>query len=100
MAYSHLGLDGYNGYPAVNSEKIIFMKRQGSDFIMRGLFVDDMMHVPTCDKLHDVFLRLYQKDFEITGGGLMKTFLGIEVELSGKVVELHLYSHIQEVQKD
>jgi hypothetical protein len=40
-----------NGYPAVNSDKTIFMKRQGSDFIMHGLFVDDMMHVPTCDKL-------------------------------------------------
>ncbi len=40
-----------NGYPAVNSEKTIFMKRQGSDFIMHSLFVDDMMHVPTCDKL-------------------------------------------------
>ena len=38
-----------NGYPAVNSEKTIFMKGQGSDFIMHGLFVDDMMHVPSCD---------------------------------------------------
>jgi hypothetical protein len=52
-----------NGYPAVNSEKTIFMKRQGSDFIIHGLFVDDMMHVPTCDKLRDEFLQLYQKDF-------------------------------------
>jgi hypothetical protein len=47
-----------NGYPAVNSEKTIFMKRQGSDFIMHGLFVDDMMLVPTCDKLRDEFLTL------------------------------------------
>jgi hypothetical protein len=42
-----------NCYPVVNSEKTIFMKPQGSDFIMNGLFVDDMMHVPTCDKLRD-----------------------------------------------
>ena len=67
-----------NGYPAVNSEKTFFMKRQGSDFIM--LFVEDMMYVPTCDKLRYEFLVLYQKDFEITGGGLMETFLGMEVE--------------------
>jgi hypothetical protein len=60
-----------NGYPAVNSEKTIFMKRQGSDFIMHSLSVDDMMHVPTYDKLSDEFLTLYQKDFEITGGGLI-----------------------------
>jgi hypothetical protein len=89
-----------NGYPAVNSEKTIFMKRQGSDFIMHCLFVDDMMHVPTCDKLRDEFLTLYQKDFEITGGGLMETFLGMEVEQPGKVIKLHLDSYIQEVLKD
>jgi hypothetical protein len=29
------------------------------------------------------------KDFEITGGGLMKTFLGMEVEQSGKKIKLH-----------
>ena len=86
-----------NGYPAVNSEKTIFMKRQGSDFIIHGLFVDDMMHVPTRDKLRDEFLELYQRDFEITGDGLMETFLGMEVEQPGKVIRLHLDTYIQEV---
>ena len=51
-----------HGYPAVNSEKTIFMKREGTDFIMHGVFVDDMMHAPTCDKLSDEFLELYKKD--------------------------------------
>ena len=62
-----------NGYPA-DSEKTIFMKRQGSNFIMHGLFVDDMMHVLTYDKLRDEFLELYQRYFQvdITGGGLWK----------------------------
>ena len=86
-----------NGYPAVNSEKTIFMKRQGSEFIIHGLFVDDMMHVPTCDKLRDEFLELYQRDFEITGGGLMETFLGMEVEQPGKVIRMHLDTYIQTV---
>jgi hypothetical protein len=36
-----------NGYPAVNSEKTIFMKRAGDDFIIHGLFVDDIMTAPT-----------------------------------------------------
>ena len=84
-----------NEYPAVNSEKTVFMKRQDSDFSIHGLFVDDMMHVPTCDKLHDEFLQLYQKDFETTGGGLMETFLGMEVEQPGKEIKLHLDSYIQ-----
>ncbi len=58
-----------------------------------------MMHVPTCDKLRDEFLELYRKDFEITGGGLMETFLGMEVEQPCNVIRLHpsLDSYIQEV---
>jgi hypothetical protein len=56
-----------------------------------------MMHVPICDKLRDEFRELYKKDFEITGGGLMETFLGMEVEQPGKVISLHLDSHVQEV---
>ena len=58
------------------------------------------MHVPTCDKLSAEFLELYQKDIEITGRGLMETFLGMEVEQPGKVIKLHLDSYIQEVLKD
>ncbi len=45
----------------VNSEKPIFMKCQGSDFIIHGLYVDNMMHVPNCDKLCDEFLQLYRR---------------------------------------
>ena len=86
-----------NGYLVVNSEKTIFMKTQGKDFIIHGLFVDDMMHIPTCSRLQDEFIRKYSKDFDITGGGLMETYLGIEVEQPGKVIFLHLDNYINEV---
>ena len=33
-----------HGYAAVNSEQTIFMKWVGQDFIIHGLFVDDMQH--------------------------------------------------------
>ena len=36
-----------NEYSAVNSEKTIFMKSAGKDFIMHGIFAVDMKHVPT-----------------------------------------------------
>ena len=85
-----------NGYPAVNSEKTIFMKREGEHFIIHGLFVDDMMHTTTSTKLKDEFLRKYSKDFNITGGGLMKTFLGMEVEQDNKTIKLHLDHYVQE----
>ncbi len=64
-----------NGYSAVNSEKMIFMKRKGDKYIIHGLFVDDMMHIYSCDAMTDEFLALYYKDFNITGGTEMETFL-------------------------
>ena len=54
-----------NGYSAVNSEKTIFMKRKGDEYIIHGLFVDDMMHIYSCDAMKDEFLALYKKDFDI-----------------------------------
>ncbi len=57
-----------NGYSAVNSEKTISMKRKGDVYIIHGLFVDDKMHIYSCDVMKDKFLALYEKDFNITGG--------------------------------
>jgi hypothetical protein len=73
-----------NGYAAVNSDMTIFMKRSGSEYIIHGLFVDDMMHIYSCDAIKDVFMQLYSKDFEITGGLQMKTFLGMQVEQTAR----------------
>ena len=44
------------------------MKNQGSDFIIHGLFVDDVMRLRTRDKLRDDFFPPYERDLEITGG--------------------------------
>jgi hypothetical protein len=76
------------------------MKREGTDIIMYGLFVDDMMHIPTCDRLRDEFLELYQKDFEITGEGLIETFLGMEVEQPGKVIRLQYIRSVLDEYKE
>ncbi len=66
----HLHISGWmekNSYPEVNSDKTIFVKCQGDYFIIHSLFVDDMMHVPTCDALKQEFMAKYTKDFQITG---------------------------------
>ena len=78
-----------NGYSAANREKTIFMKRIGDKYIIHGLVVDDlcvddMMHIYPCNAMKDEFLALYKKDFNITGGTKMETFLGMVVEQSGK----------------
>ena len=53
---------------AVNSEKTIFMKRDSKEFIMHGIFVDDMKHLQTAKYLLDEFLEKYSRDFEIPEG--------------------------------
>ncbi len=73
------------------------MKRQGNDFIIHGLFVDDMMHVPTSDALKHEFMEKYTRDFDITGGGLMETFLGMQVEQSQGKICLDLDTYIRKV---
>ena len=67
-------------YLAVNNEKTMFMKWQGTDWIMHCVFVDDMMHTSTSTKMLQEFFALYAKDFSFSGGELMTSFLGMEVE--------------------
>ena len=85
-----------HGYLAVNSEKTMFMKRKGKEWIVHGLFVDDMAHASTCPKLKKRFIHEYKKDFDITEEGIMSTFLGMEVEQSKDSIKLHLDTYIQE----
>ena len=86
-----------HGYSPVNNEKTIFMKWEGDDFIIHGVFVDDFATIPTSQRLKEEFETLYAKDFEVTGGGEMTTFLGLEVEQSEEGISLHLDTYIQEL---
>ena len=63
------------------------MKRQGGDFIIHCLFVDDMMHVPTCDAFKQEFMAKYTKDFQITGGCPM--------DLNGDIFGLRLQPRLR-----
>ena len=44
------------------------MKGKGDEYIINGLFVDDMMPIYSCNAMKDEFLALYKKEFNITGG--------------------------------
>ena len=54
-------------YHAVNNEKIMFTKWQGTDRIMHSVFVDDMAHMSTSSKMLKEYFKLYAKDFYILG---------------------------------
>ena len=60
-----------NGYLPANDEKTIFRKEEANgDSIVHGLFVDDMMHIPSTKRMMKEFLDLsrYNKEFQTTGG--------------------------------
>jgi hypothetical protein len=94
MACALVNLDG--GVP-VNNEKTIFMKWEEDDFIIHGVFVHDFATIPTSQKLKDEFEALYSADFNVTGRGIMTTFLGLEAEQSDDGISLHLDTYIKEL---
>ncbi len=71
------------------------MKLENGDRIMHGLFVDDMVHASTSEKLKLDFITEYKGDFEITCQDLM-TFLGREIEQDKSSIHLHLDNYIQD----
>ena len=86
-----------HGYLPVNNEKTIFMKWEEDDFIIHGVFVDDSSTIPTYQKLKDELEALYSADFDVTEGGIVTTFLGLEVEQSDDGIGLHLDTYIKEL---
>jgi hypothetical protein len=48
------------GYKAVNSKKTIFMNHENGDWIMHGLFVDDMVHASASKKVELDFISEYK----------------------------------------
>ena len=85
-----------HGYTAGNSEKTIFTKDVEAEWIMHGLFVDDMIHAATKDKLRDQFISEYREDFDITLEDVMSSFLGMEIENNKENLAIHLDTYIQE----
>ncbi len=90
-------LDGGERYLVVNSEQIFFMKREGKHFIIHGLVGDDMMHIATNNKLKNKLMEKYSRDFNITGGGFMKSFLGMAIERSNRSIKLHFDHYVCEM---
>ncbi len=91
MAYAYFNVDGAEWIlGSEQREDYLFMKRKGDEYIVHGLFVDNMMHIYSCDAMKDEFLALYKEDFDITGGTKMETFLGMVVEQSDKSIKICL----------
>jgi hypothetical protein len=65
------------------------MKQEGKDFIIHGLIVEEVMHILTSYAMTLEVRKVYSKDFDITGVGLIETFLGMQVEPLNGRIHLH-----------
>jgi len=80
-----------------HTDETIFMKWDGNDFIIHSLFVDDMQHTSTSQALMDEFMEAYARDFEITGGDVMSSFLGLQVDHVNSEIHLHMDMYVANV---
>ncbi len=64
---------------------------------MHGLFVDDMAHASTSQKMIKKFMKECSKDFEYTGGDFMTLFLGLEVLQDKGQIRLHLNTYVNKM---
>jgi hypothetical protein len=87
-------------YPAANSEQTIFIKWDGADFIIHGLVVDDMQSESTSQNLMGEFLAAHGRDFEITGGDVMSTFMGLQVDHVNQEIHLHMDNYVEEILRE
>ena len=85
------------GYLAVKSEKTIVMKRDGEDWIIHGMYVDDMIHASTSEKLKREFIREYTRDFNITLEENITSFLRIEIKQGPDWIDINLDTYIREI---
>ena len=89
-----------NDYLPVNEEKTIFRKQEGSDYIIHGLYVDDIKSVPSCPRLMKEFDEKYALEFESTESTLVETYLGLQMEQLPGRIDLHLDNYVQELLSD
>ena len=67
------------------SEASLYVKKNGTDFMIVCLYVDDLIYCGTCSKMTDKFKQLMKKEFEMIDLGLMRYFLKIQVKQKKKI---------------
>ncbi len=82
-------------YPAVNIEKNIF--RTAYFMAYSSIYYGRIVIQADSKALRAEFMENYIANFNITGGCIMETFLGMEVQQTNSSIKLHLDHYIQEI---
>ena len=68
-----------NGFVRSKNEPTLYLKRQGTDFLILCLYIDDIIYMGTSSALIEDFKVRMMKKFEMTDLGVLYYFLGLEV---------------------
>ena len=88
------------GYKKLVSTDCLFMKRRGEDRIIIAVYVDDLLFVSPSRKLITQFEHEMQSKYNVRIGDLTHTYVGYEVNYSGKDMLLTQTNRITQLAAD
>jgi len=93
-------IDSYlleNGFEKCEREPTFYIKEKDGKLIIVVLYVDDVIFTGNDDYLIENFKTVIKEKFEMTDMGLLRYFLGIEVEQNGNGIFISQAKYVNEV---
>eukprot|EP00253_Pinus_taeda_P023781 PITA_23781 len=93
-------IDSYlleNGFEKCEGEPTLYIKEKDGKILIIVLYVDDVIFTGNDDYLIENFKTIMKEEFEVTDMGLLRYFLGIEVEQNGNGIFISQVKYVNEV---
>ena len=93
-------IDSYlleNGFEKCEGEPTLYIKEKDGKLLIVVLYVDDLIFTGNDDYLVENFKTVMKDEFEMTDMGLLRYFLGIEVEQNEKGIFISQAKYVNQV---
>eukprot|EP00253_Pinus_taeda_P005049 PITA_05049 len=93
-------IDSYlleKGFEKCEGEPTLYIKEKDGKILIVVLYVDDVIFIGNDDYLIEIFKTVMKEVFEMTNMGLVRYFLGIEVEQNGNGIFISQVKYANEV---
>eukprot|EP00253_Pinus_taeda_P022978 PITA_22978 len=86
-----------NGFEKCEGEPTLYIKEKDGKILIVVLYVDDVIFIGNDDHLIENFKTVMKEKFEMTGMGLLRYFLGIEVDQNENGIFISQAKYVNEV---
>eukprot|EP00253_Pinus_taeda_P034682 PITA_34682 len=93
-------IDSYlleNGFEKFEGEPTLYIKENDGEILIVVLYVDDVIFIGNDDYFIEYFKTVMKEEFEMTDMGLLRYFLGIEVEKNTNGIFISQAKYVNEV---